>query len=55
MTPAKLLAWLKAALSRHRRRHRRYPESQADRADIARSLSTRLSRHLIKDVGGEDP
>jgi len=55
MTPAKLLAWLKAAHSRYGRPHRRSPDTRTDRADIARSLSTRLPRHLIKDVGGEDP
>ena len=44
-----LLAWLRAALSRLR------PGTiDSERADIRRSLCTRLPERLLKDIGADD-
>ncbi|MDB5469725.1 MAG: hypothetical protein JWR84_1285 [Caulobacter sp.] len=49
MKPRKLLAWLRAALSRLRPRAH---DITKDKADIRRSV--RLSRHLMRDIGADD-
>jgi len=41
-----MLAWAKPPRTR---------SPQQDRAHISRALTTRLSPHLLKDVGGDPP
>jgi hypothetical protein len=52
MTSRKLLAWLRAALSRLR--PNRALDITRDQADIRRSLRTRLPARLLKDIGADD-
>jgi len=50
-----LIKWLARVLAPRRPRAPSKTATQHDRALLRRRLSTRLSRHLQRDVGVEDP
>lgn len=56
MTFKTIKAWLRAALSRLRRRPRgdRLHDITADKVLLRRRLGTRLPARLLKDIGADD-